>query len=202
MKLPSVIKLATAATAIYVTGCTSFIQNPLANSFHIPFNVKGGAAYPLPKAPRWSVKHRDASNAALLPDPHSLYVNRYSREHITGIPPGPDDGYNFYRFWPDGRVIHRSAELMHRPTSTDGDDFRDTQGWNFHVGYYTVVGSEIIIELFVAEEGGTYERKKGVLSADDIAIPSGLKYVGIPRYVYHYERVEFPKNAMVQQPDW
>ena len=202
MKLPSVIKLATAATAIYVTGCTSFIQNPLANSFHIPFNVKDGAAYPLPKVPAWSLKHRDLSKADLLPDPHSLYVYHYSREQTTGNPATLVDGYQFYRFWPDGRVIHRSAMLTHRPTSADGDDFRDSPRWNFHVGYYTVVGSQIIIELFVAEEGGTYERKKGVLSAGGIAIMAGLKYVGIPKYIYHYERVQFPKNVMVQQPDW
>jgi hypothetical protein len=198
MQLASLTKLAAAATLIHFTGCRSFLQNPLANAFHIPVNVKSGAAYPLPKVPAWSLKHRGFSKADLLPDPDSLYVFHYSREQSADDPASLLDGFHFYRFWPDGRVIHRTILMTHRPTSADGDDFRARQRSNFRVGYYTVAGSQIIIELFVAEEGGTYSRRKGVLSASGIAMMDPIHR----KLFTTYERVQFPKNTMVQQPDW
>ena len=197
MKFISIQKLL-AAAALSLTGCADFIQNPLANAFHIPFDVKGGAAYPLPKRPFWFLKGGDFSKAAVLPDAHSLYVYHYSREQVTGSPGTLLDGYHFYRFWPDGHVIHRSCMLPHPPTSADGDDFRESQRWNYHVGYYRVVGSRISIELFYAEEGGRYDRTDGELSADGIAITEQIHR----NYVFHYNRVPFPKNAMSQRPDW
>ena len=147
----------------------------------------------VPKHPHWSNSASRPSNATLMPDPDSLYVQHYRREQMEGRPETMLDGYHFYRFWPDGRLLYRNQMIQGRqPDARDGDTF----GYGTLPGRYSVQGNGITLEVF--NMLGEYERFKGTLHPQGMILDAKTSKGKDTRYY----RVQFPHGAMKKQADW
>ena len=154
----------------------------------------------LPKTPNFRLKGELLPGASAgLVDPHSLYVKEGLSER-TG-----DIYYHYYRFWEDGHVLHRSLAMTTPPTLADGESF-----YGCDVGYYTIDGHALLIELFVPDpdEGAVYETVEAELTDDNIMETRSwvrgffTEKAGIREYyppkVYHKIYV----GPMAGEPDW
>ena len=71
--------------------------------------------------------------------------------------------YHFYRFWADGHVCHRSSALERRPTVEDANSPRRCD-----VGYYTFDGTNVVTEIFVPANWGSYGIRAGTAIDGDL----------------------------------
>ena len=129
-----------------------------------------------------------------MPDSDSLYVHHYNRGAATSLtdPLLAVEGYHFFRFWPNGRLLYRNALIEYRElTAADGDTF----GYGTLPGRYSVKGDQITVEVF--NMLGEYELRKGALFPGGIIFERD-HFRGETRYV----RTQFPRGAMTKQPDW
>src|SRR5258705_4393272 len=85
-----------------------------------------------PKMPNFSVHpHGDYKASGI--DFNAVYYNRHDPPTNSNL----ITSYNYFRFWPDGKVIVRA--LDHLPTKTDAEDF--TRGY---IGYYLITNRTIV----------------------------------------------------------
>lgn len=150
----------------------------------------------IPKHPNWSRAATEPSDASIMPDPDSLYVTHHHWQPDPGIQDRYRylgfDGYHFYRFWPNGRLLYRNALIEGRElTAADGDSF----GAGTLPGRYSVKDGQITVEVF--NMLGEYELRKGTLFPGGIVLSRDHF-----RSEQKIERMQLPRGAMTKQPDW
>jgi hypothetical protein len=108
--------------------------------------VAGEGRRVLPKHPQYHLKGQLQPGAmSRVLDPQAIYVFAYAFENSS-------TKYWYYRFWEDGQVLHRSRSASAFPTQAEADNM-----WGCDVGYYTLDGNTLRIELFTCCQS-TWER--------------------------------------------
>jgi hypothetical protein len=98
------------------------------------------------------------------------------------------EGYHFFRFWPNGRVLYRNQLIRGRvPTAQDGDEI----DYGSIRGCYSVSGNQIRIELL--NMVGEYEQKRGTITSE------GIVLIGKHGGELSYKRVRLPPGSMKKQ---
>ena len=122
-----------------------------------------GEGQHFPKRPKFSIKpNGDYQNTSL--DFNAIYYNRWE---INRSMTGEDIHvyYNYYRFWPNGRVLVNDGGGQ-MPSRNKAEDFT-----NAIVGYYQISGKNLVMEFFVPDSGvmnWDYERVFSVVEKDRI----------------------------------
>jgi hypothetical protein len=122
-------------------------------------------------------------------------------EELPGPHGGPD--YDWYRFWPDGRVLWRGSQER-RPTAGDADDFA---GGN--VGRYCVSDGGLTIELYtLVDERWQFITYTGRLREDGGFTLSKVQYhddwrFWLPQSSTFTSKYDFKLvGQMFRTPDW
>jgi hypothetical protein len=112
------------------------------------------------------------------------------------IPGVSIDGGNYFRFWPDGRVMERCAGR--KPSTEDADQFLGA--W---LGYYQVNEGKLVLEFFAPEPvkyRWNYWKLEAVLQGDQIRLQRGERNRKSETKNRVYVRV--PLKGMERLPDW
>jgi hypothetical protein len=125
-------------------------------------------------------------------DFNAVYYNRHDPPTNSNLVAS----YNYFRFWPDGRVIVRA--LDHLPTKTDVEDF--TRGY---IGYYLITNRTIVTEVFIPNTATfrwDYCRGYAVLTNDEIVELRQEMGRQTLETNDRYRNLSF--GELVRQPDW
>jgi hypothetical protein len=105
--------------------------------------------------------------------------------------------YAYYRFWPNGQVLRKSSSQL--PTRELAEDFTKAI-----IGYYTILGSDIIIESFSRSPGSwnSYEYGKayGKLENNELITFKSVYKSEICKYEMVYKKLNL--GELKKQPDW
>jgi hypothetical protein len=95
-----------------------------------------------PKDPNFTIPIQDYNNKNIGIDFNAIYYY----EHETVLYGVSRFSYNYYRFWPNGRVLLNYSNQL--PTKEMAENFT-----NAYIGYYNVERNKLIVELFVPDTG-------------------------------------------------
>lgn len=159
----------------------------------VRYRIEEGTGRCLPKRPNFRLAHsnrKNASNGVL--NTHALYVRREHYCHYGRA------FYYYYRFFDTGHVMHRSCALTREPTVEDGNSFEGCD-----IGYYTVDGKHVTIELFVPHNGGSYIKSRLTIEGDSL-IDCGAWLRDNPkvRKMRQATYVIQPMEGLITKPDW
>lgn len=157
------------------------------------YSVQNGRV--LPKAPDYQLKGKlDPGATAGVLDPNAIYVFQ-DAEYRQGL-----ILHFYYRFWEDGHV-YQSAGLQTPPTRKDAESF-----YRRMVGYYTLEGQTLLIELFAYSSGsfgGRYYVVEAEIVGDDILVKKEYSRAA-PWRSFEYTRMfrKVDMGPLSGIPDW
>jgi hypothetical protein len=149
-----------------------------------------------PMEPRFTIRPNsigEYSNSAL--DFEAIYFQ--IREGI---------GYNYYRFWPNGRVLVRAEANL--PSREQAESFMDAT-----IGYYHISGNNLVIELYVMNPGineWDYLIAYAIVEDSDLRETKSVLggrwwyYTEEPAKTYqsYYVYRKYKIEGLKRQPDW
>jgi hypothetical protein len=175
MKLLSMMVAAVALVG--VVGC------------EIPLRMSDGRVFP--RYPAFSIQPEAVSEDAGLDFDAVYYKARDNRPGMVGHPVG-----DYYRFWPNGRVLKTAARGDGPPAAAEADGF-----WNADLGYYRVRGNRVEVEFYVPNAAGSYYFSGPVFIDRDgnlLQIRPRRGKELLRRFVYR----RIPLKGMTREPDW
>jgi len=111
------------------------------------------------------------------------------------------EGYNFLRFWPNGRVMIRPTPQI--PTLEDAESFT-----NAYIGYFRVEGSKLFTEFFLPAGSppwaSGYHFIESIIDGDKIVDIRSKFNDGDERDLKKNNMIntKHPMPGMKRQPDW
>jgi hypothetical protein len=159
-----------------------------------------------PKEPKFTIKPNgtDAYSNSVL-DFEVIYLQKV-------IFNKKDYGYNYFRFWPNGRVLARLEDAL--PSREQAESFMGAT-----IGYYYVSGKNLVIELYVRNPGileWDYLTEYAIVEDNEI---KEIKSVLSGRWEYYAEKPpdtyqsystyrsdcvfnKYKIEGLKRQPDW
>lgn len=105
--------------------------------------------------------------------------------------------YNYYRFWPNGRVLIKSSEYL--PTKESVESFEGA-----YLGYYKVNGRNLVMEFFIPDSGimdWDYIRTYALIGKDQIIeLRSEIRGEREPGEGEVFIKLHL--GELVRKPDW
>lgn len=139
----------------------------------------------LPVNPKWSLKGKLVKKNKL--NTSCVYLFESKGERIY---------YAYYKFWDTGQVVSSCAAPMY-PSVTEINSFYCTK-----VGYYTIKGNKVIIELFTYENSQffwTYNKEHFLIENGSLFF---YKTKSISRKSYTVPLQLYCPGILSAKPDW
>lgn len=177
MKRSTTVVAALALAAL--VGCRTWLELPDDRYF--------------PKRPGFSIEPEAVPENSGL-DFDAVYYLPHST--VAGMEAYP--GGNYYRFWPNGRVLVTFTQAEGPPSAAEADGFRSA-----YLGYYHVHEGRVTMEFYAPDAGVSdwYGSVEAFVDKDGNLVKTWSKrggHVGRARSVF----LRVPLAGMKRMPDW